>query len=387
MNSPERRNGRIVLLWSVCWGLTGVVMLMWAYAVLFLFPQTFLDLLYYVMMPLVYFGLAAILFLRRASDPQALVSGLTLVFLGPFLIAGVSTEFADYAGLNSLALALEFFATGLITYFLVTFPNGVAVPRAARWLPLLVLGLIVIPYVLLGQTRFNESGIIVYFFLTGVLAGLVTQVYRYVKVSDRVARQQAKWVVLGFIGPALTIILWLFVLSTMQVPAEGPSPLDEFAQVFVAAFLPLTLPIGITISILRYRLWDIDVIIRRTLTYGLVTGALVLIYFGSVVALQQVFSSVTGSAAQNEIVTVVSTLVIAALFVPLRNGVQHAIDRRFNRKKYDAGQIMQDFANTVRDETDLEQLTARLVQVVDETMQPKSISVWLKKEGQSETAK
>jgi hypothetical protein len=187
------------------------------------------------------------------------------------------------------------------------------------------------------------------------------------------------------VGPLLTVVLWLFVLIPMgESEAEPPMAL-QLAQVVIGALLPLTLPIGITVSILRYRLWDIDVIIRRTATYGLVTGALVLIYFGSVVALQRILSGVTGSA-QNEIVTVLSTLAIAALFVPLRNRIQNAIDKRFNRNKYDAQQVLSDFAHTMRDETDLEKLTGRLMQVVDETMQPRSISVWLKKEGRGSIA-
>jgi hypothetical protein len=144
----------------------------------------------------------------------------------------------------------------------------------------------------------------------------------------------------------------------------------------------LAIPIVIGIAILRYRLFDIDILIRRTVTYALVTASLLVVFFGSVIVLQQIFSSITGSG-QNEIVTVLSTLAIAALFVPLRNRIQNEIDKRFNRKKYDAQQVMQKFAETVRDETDLEKLTGELVNVVNETMQPKSVSVWLKQETRS----
>jgi hypothetical protein len=138
------------------------------------------------------------------------------------------------------------------------------------------------------------------------------------------------------------------------------------------------LAVCIVIAVFRYRLWDIDVIIRKTLTYTIVIGLLAAVYFGSVVLLQQIFAALTDQ--RSEIITVLSTLAIAALFVPVRNRVQTAVDRRFYRRKYDAQRVMKDFSQTVRDETDLEKLTGELVHVVQETMQPKSVTVWLKQE-------
>lgn len=373
---PDRH---IVRLRVVCWGLTLVVLLMWAYAVLFLFPHTLLDVLYDVMMPLVFFALAILLYLRRSSDAQALTSGLMLVFLGPFLVGGVSSQFEVLPGWGLITLALEWIALGLVMHFLLTFPSGQYVPRSVRWLPFLLPGVTAVAYVTLGQARALESGIMIYIFLAGVLFGMGAQIYRYMRVSDSVARQQAKWVSLGFAGPVLTIALWFFVLQRLNLSSNTETSGIALAAGAIAILLPLTLPVGITVSILRYRLWEIDFIIRRTVTYALVTGVLVVIYFGTVIALQQIFALVTGGSP-SELVTVVSTLVIAALFVPVRRRIQDAIDRRFNRNKYDAGQILEDFARTVRDETDLEQLTARLMHVVDETMQPTSISVWLKQD-------
>ncbi|MCI0354590.1 MAG: hypothetical protein L0099_06065, partial [Acidobacteria bacterium] len=139
----------------------------------------------------------------------------------------------------------------------------------------------------------------------------------------------------------------------------------------------LFIAVSITFSVLRYRLWDIDLIIRRTLIYSMLTGALALVYFGSVVLLQWIFASLTGQQ-QNEFVTVLSTLAIVVLVLPLRRRVQDFVDRRFYRKKYNAQKVLAEFAATCRDETDLDILTTRLVEVGNETMQPESISLWLK---------
>jgi hypothetical protein len=138
----------------------------------------------------------------------------------------------------------------------------------------------------------------------------------------------------------------------------------------------MMIPLAIGVAILRYRLYDIDVIINRALVYGMLTGILALVYFGGVVALQSLFRSLTGQGWQ--LAVVASTLVIAALFTPLRRRIQSFVDRRFYRRKYDARKTLEAFSVKLRNETDLDALRDDLVGVVRETMQPAHVSLWLR---------
>jgi hypothetical protein len=141
-------------------------------------------------------------------------------------------------------------------------------------------------------------------------------------------------------------------------------------------------PIAIGIAILRYRLYEIDTLINRTLVYGSLTAALVALYFGGIVVLQRLFVLLTGE--QSTLAVVASTLLIAALFNPLRRRILSFIDRRFYRKKYDARKTLEAFSAKLRDETDLEALNAELIEVVRETMQPAHVSLWLRPDAASQ---
>jgi hypothetical protein len=137
-------------------------------------------------------------------------------------------------------------------------------------------------------------------------------------------------------------------------------------------------PIAIGIAILRYRLYEIDTLINRTLVYGALTAMLAVVYFGGVTATQAIFRTFTGQEQQPQLAIVVSTLVITALFDPLRRRIQSLIDRRFYRSKYDAAKTLETFSAKLRDETDLDALRDDLVGVVRETMQPANVSLWLR---------
>ena len=202
-------------------------------------------------------------------------------------------------------------------------------------------------------------------FATAIAA--VVQAYR--RRHNRIIRAQVSWVALGMaVSIGGTLVAYLLQYSGVYIP--------ETIILIISWPVAFALPVCLAIAILRYRLFDIDVIIRKTVVYAVLTGLLLLVYFGMVILLQTVFDSVTGQ--QSPIAIVISTLVIAALFAPLRRRVQALIDRRFFRKKYDAQQVLAQFAQTARDETDMQLLQADLMRVVQETMQPESVSLWLK---------
>jgi hypothetical protein len=149
----------------------------------------------------------------------------------------------------------------------------------------------------------------------------------------------------------------------------------------------LGVPIFTGVAIARYRLYDIDIVINRTLVYGALTAALVAVYFGGVATLQALFRALTGQEQQPQLAIVVSTLAIAALFDPLRRRIQSFIDRRFYRRKYNAQKTLEAFSSKLRDETDLEALSGDLEGVVRETMQPAHVSLWLRPETSSKVEK
>jgi hypothetical protein len=299
----------------------------------YMFSMNLIAALTSIFAALVSFLLAVVLFWRKADEVMAL-------FMSFFLL-GYSVILA-----GPLEVILDHF--GIVTPLMMfTSP--------AQWFRLPILEIAVLFIILLG---------------------VYAQVFRYRNVSAHSERQQTKWVLFGSMLFVLMILVsypFFIAMNNMQPgdPLPWWLPMNNILWWLTMCIMPVT----IFIAIQRHNLWDIDIIIRRTLVYGALTLMLVVVYFASVVLLQQAFRALTGQ--DSPVAIVISTLIIAALFNPLRGRVQKAIDHRFYRRKYDAQQALAEFAATARDEVELEQLTGHLLSVVQEAMQPEHVNLWL----------
>jgi hypothetical protein len=318
-----------------------------------------------------------VIFWRRSDDPVALLVATMLVVWAPlnglFLPTPVTIE--SYPVLERTLTYIGYIAWMLFFYL---FPSGHFVPRWTRWLAL-IYGVF-----FFGLWNFTPFGPLSWpppLFIAAVLAVWgsfpMAQIYRYIRVSDPVGRQQTKWVVFGV---AVAIVGTLATIFTVEAAVDLP-PTDVGQRMLSKLLMDasgLMIPLSIGVAVLRSRLFDIDVVINRTLVYGSLTIMLLLVYFGGVTATQALFSALTGQQELPQLAVVVSTLAIAALFDPLRRRVQSFIDRRFYRRKYDAAKTLEAFSWKLRDETDLDALSDDLISVVTETMQPEHASLWLR---------
>ncbi len=276
---------------------------------------------------LVYFAVASVIFWRKPDDWMALFVALMLVLLAP--ISTLPDEILNLlASVPVLQVLLDVsiylaFASFLLFWFL--FPNGRFWPRWTAWL--------VIGYLLWLAFGFNQPSeqpaaggwflLDILFTVCMLIIVVLVQVIRYQEVSTPVERQQTKWAIVG-----TSIAIWAGFVSiffTVNWTSTTRATL-------------LLIPLSIGIAVLRYRLYDIDVLINRTLIYGTLTGILILVYFGLVFVMQFLLRGLIGQT--NDVAIVVSTLAVAALFQPLRRRIQQIIDRRFYRRKYDAGKII-----------------------------------------------
>jgi hypothetical protein len=213
-----------------------------------------------------------------------------------------------------------------------------------------------------------------------ILASAVSMVLRFRRSRGEV-RQQIKWFtfVVFFAGLMFFIVMISQVVIVLGSDANLPqTPLWVELLFSLAALGFAGVPISIGFAVLKYRLYDIDVVINLTLVYGSLTAALVAIYLGGVATTQAILRALTDQTEQPQLAIVISTLVIAALFNPLRRRIQSFIDRRFYRRKYDARKTLEAFSARLRDETDLETLNNELAGVIRETMQPAHVSLWLR---------
>ncbi len=333
---------------------------------------------------LVYVAVAALIFWRKSDDWMGWLAAFSLVAFGasftdiPYALVAVHS--AWWLPISLIGEEVLGFPS-LIVFFLL-FPNGRFVPRWTRW-------------VALGYAALSASGA----FFPGspfsfwnwphplLLLGLLVmygsvafaQVYRYRRILTLVERQQTKWIVFGASVALLGFLLLAYLLPAFLqvfIPLQSLGLLPTVIWVTSIYLVLLPIPLSLAVALLRYRLWDVDVLINKTLVYGLLTGTLVAVYAGCIVGLQALLRGLFHQTS--DVAIVVSTLVIAAIFQPLRRRIQAGIDRRFYRRKYDAARTLAAFTTTLRSEVDLSQMGEDLVAVVQETMQPAHISLWLR---------
>jgi hypothetical protein len=327
---------------------------------------------------LVWFAVGALIFWRRSDDRMAL---LVSAFLVSFGTATVDTTAADALVSSQPAwwlpvLIVEIVGEVCVVLFFLLFPGGRFVPRWTRWLAVAFIARNLksdlFPELYSGSPALESVSYLV--FLGMVVSLAWSQVYRYRIVSSKAQRRQTKWVVFGTTLALAGSFPFQLPLDLSLIGGDTPFVLLVLKIGFALSFMLIPLSIGV--AVLRSHLFDIDVLINRTLVYGSLTATLVALYFGGIVLLQRLFVVLIGE--RSTLAVVASTLVIAALFNPLRRRIQSFIDRRFYRRKYDARKTLESFSTQLRDETDLEALNNDLVGVVAETMQPAHVSLWLR---------
>jgi hypothetical protein len=342
-----------------------------------------------VVIALIWLAVGALIFWRKSDTWPGLFTSLFLVIAGSISnnVPNVLVTSGPLVLPYQLFLALVGFAFAFsAAAFLLTFPTGRFAPRWT-WVVMLL------QVVLLGSLALPAPYSASYWpgaFFAGELllvygSPLAVQIYRYRRVYTPIQRQQTKWLVFGVLI-SIVIDALSFAVGSLVPGLSAPDSLYQMLKTFFGGAFLVSIPLTVGIAILRYQLWDIDTIINKALVYGLLTGLLGTLYAGLVIGLESVAGVLGGQDATNPLVLVVATLAITALFLPLRRRIQALIDRRFYRKKYDAKKSLAAFSAALRNEVNLEQIQTRLLAVLQETVQPAHVSLWLRTLEQQRTA-
>jgi len=338
------------------------------------------NLIFSLFPTVVWIVFGGILFLRKSDDWMVCLFSLALIILGVCTLTDNLIFDINQQSINGplvwqfAPLSLYLLKTEFDLLSLALFPNGRFVPGWTRWVlfifPVYTIVYLVLPVMHLpGWTIFNNPvNAILWWGCEGSLIAM--QIYRYARRSGPIERQQTKWILFS-----LVVLLIVDVLNT-YIPIFLLKPGLYAVSTGISNYIVLVLPISLTIALLRYRLWEIDTIINRALVYGLLTTLLALTYIGLIFTLQSILQGFL--KPNNGVVIVVSTLAVIALFQPLRKVLQNFIDRRFYRQKYNANKILATFSTSLREEVDLIQLHEHLVTVVEQSMQPTHVSLWLR---------
>lgn len=315
---------------------------------------------------------SAIVFLRRSDDPMALLLTCTLLVFYAYATRSL-IAFQEVAVLDQLLDGTFALSAVLLTLTLGLFPNGVFVPRWVVWLSPAMLGLLIWnPKMgsalmgaidqstnLTGRTRYITYGFVAIWFL-----GVLAQITRYRRSSTPIEQQQTKWV----IAP---LALWItMILAALTLSVAGSS--ERTASWIILLSLPINslIPISLGIAVMKYRLYEIDKIISRTLGYALVVGILGCVYGAGAVWLPSRF------AGESSLFVAASTLVVVGLFNPIRHRVLRWVDRLFYRSSFDSSMVVENFSVRIRDQTDPSVVADELIDIVNTTMQPSAIGLW-----------
>ena len=331
---------------------------------------------------LVWLVVGALIYWRRSDDRMALLVSMFLVSFGP---VAVDTTDAEALISSQPAWWLPVLGVNIVgnvsaVLFFLLFPSGRFAPRWTRWLAVAFCTFQVTDLLIENlfpelYSRLPALEMVAFLVFVGIVVSLVwSQTYSYRRFSSPVQRRQTKWVVFGTTLAVAGTFPFQVPVDLSLVDGDTPLRLLLLRTGFSLSFL--LVPLSISVAVLRSHLFDIDVLINRTLVYGSLTAMLIGLYLGGILVLQRLFIVLTGE--ESTLAVVASTLVIAALFNPLRRRTQSFIDRRFYRNKYDAAKTLEAFSATLRDETDLDALSDDLVGVVRETMQPVHVTLWLR---------
>jgi hypothetical protein len=323
----------------------------------------------------VWLALGLLMFWRIETSRMVAATAFFSLLFPAGTFGGVTSTLGTSAAWHGpVAVAQVLGQLSIPTFFLV-FPDGRFVPRWS-WLIILFSAVFVIPQILFpGHPAFNTA-FWTFSPMVALLGVIAVQVYRYRAVSTPVERVQTRLVILAGAYAVVGILCMLTAVAVL-VPASAQSTaiFNALENAGWYIFL-LPIPVSIGFAVFRYRLWDVDVLINRTLVYGSLTISLGAIYLLSVIGLQTLFRAVTGQGS--DIAIAVSTLAIAALFQPFRRRIQRLIDRRFYRRKYDAVRTLAAFSGRLRDNVSLDELSDDIVSVAHETVQPSRISLWVR---------
>jgi hypothetical protein len=330
-----------------------------------------------VLITLLFIVVGALIFWHKSREPMGLFVSLLLITFGC-----LGTDQVHISPLNSglvfLALPLVILQWPALGFLFYTFPDGRFVPRRSwllAFLFVLQFGFYILPYPYNYDQWPSLAQLLESLLVYGSAVG--TLVYRYIAVASPTQRQQIKWLAFGFAWTVLVLGSVYSLLPLLFPSLNDPGSLYQLTAPISTAIGYVTIPLGIGVALLRYRLWDIDVIINKTLVYGSLTALLATLYAGLIIGLTSLAGAFSDQASQ-PVILVVSTLAIAALVQPVRKRLQNVIDRRFYRKKYDAATTLAAFSATLRQEVDLTDLREHLLAVVQETMQPTHASLWLR---------